>query len=145
MSHENVELVREVYEGWSRGDFSQIEAFDPEIDFEMVDWPHQTRARGISMAAHRARPGACLDNEAMWRTWRATLSAWVDFRALPTEYVDCGRNVLVLNRIQGSGKESGAGVSADTATVWTVEAGRVVRLALYWDTVAAREAAEREP
>jgi ketosteroid isomerase-like protein len=130
MSHENVELVREVYEGWSRGDFSQIEAFDPEIDFEMVDWPHQTRARGI---------------EAMWRTWRATLSAWDDFRALPTEYVDCGRNVLVLNRIQGSGKESGAGVSADTATVWTVEAGRVVRLALYWDTAAAREAAEREP
>ena len=130
MSHENVELVREVYEGWSRGDFSQIEAFDPEIDFEMVDWPHQTRARGI---------------EAMWRTWRATLSAWDDFRALPIEYVDCGRNVLVLNRIQGSGKESGAGVSADTATVWTVEAGRVVRLALYWDTSAAREAAEREP
>jgi ketosteroid isomerase-like protein len=130
MSHENVELVREVYEGWSRGDFSQIEAFDPEIDFEMVDWPHQTRARGI---------------EAMWRTWRATLSAWDDFRALPIEYVDCGRNVLVLNRIQGSGKESGAGVSADTATVWTVEAGRVVRLALYWDTAAAREAAEREP
>ena len=130
MSHENVELVREVYEGWSRGDFSQIEAFDPEIDFEMVDWPHQTRARGI---------------EAMWRTWRATLNAWDDFRALPTEYVDCGRNVLVLNRIQGSGKESGAGVSADTATVWTVEAGRVVRLALYWDTSAAREAAEREP
>jgi ketosteroid isomerase-like protein len=130
MSHENVELVREVYEGWSRGDFSQIEAFDPEIDFEMVDWPHQTRARGI---------------EAMWRTWRATLSAWDDFRALPTEYIDCGRNVLVLNRIQGSGKESGAGVSADTATVWTVQAGRVVRLALYWDTVVAREAAEREP
>jgi ketosteroid isomerase-like protein len=130
MSHENVELVRRIYEGWSRGDFTQGEAFHPEVDFEMVDWPHQTRARGL---------------EAMWRTWHATLSAWDDFRALPTEYVDCGRNVLVLNRIQGSGKESGAGVSADTATVWTVEAGRVVRLALYWDTVAAREAAEREP
>jgi ketosteroid isomerase-like protein len=126
MSQANVEIVRRVYEGWSRGDFSEIEAFHPEIDFEMVDWPHQTRARGI---------------EAMWRTWRATLNAWDDFRAVPSEYIDCGRNVLVINDIRGSGKESGAAVSAETATVWTVEGGRVVRLALYWDIARAREAA----
>jgi ketosteroid isomerase-like protein len=128
MSQENVELVRRVYEGWSRGDFSQIDAFDPEIDFEMVDWPHQTRARGI---------------EEMWRTWRSTLSAFGHFRAVPTEYVDFGRNVLVLNRIEGSGKESGADVSADTASVLTVDGGKVVRLRLYWNTANAREAAAR--
>jgi ketosteroid isomerase-like protein len=127
VSKENVELVRRVYEGWARGDFSQIDAFHPEIDFEMVDWPHQTRARGI---------------EDMWRTWRGTLTAWDDFRAVPLEYVDCGRNVLVINQIEGSGKESGAEVSAQTATVWTLEDGRVVRLALYWDTDRARHAAE---
>jgi ketosteroid isomerase-like protein len=127
VSNENVELVRRVYEGWARGDFSQIDAFHPAIDFEMVDWPHQTRARGI---------------EDMWRTWRGTLTAWDDFRAVPLEYVDCGRNVLVINQIEGSGKESGAEVAAVTATVWTVEDGRVVRLALYWDTDTAREAAE---
>jgi ketosteroid isomerase-like protein len=126
MSEENVEIVRSVYEGWSRGDFSRIEAYHPDIDFEMVDWPHHTRARGI---------------EEMARTWRATLSAWDDFRAVPTEYVDCGRHVLVINQIQGSGKESGAEVSAETATVWTVDGGRVVRLALYWDIARAREAA----
>ncbi len=127
MSQENVEIVRRVYEGWSHGDFSQIEDFHPDIDFEMVDWPHQTRSRGI---------------EEMWRTWRGSLSAWDDFRAVPTEYVDCGRNVLVINHIQGSGKESRAEVSAETATVWTVDGGRVVRLALYWDIDRAREAAE---
>jgi ketosteroid isomerase-like protein len=126
MSQETVELVRSVYDGWSRGDFSDIEAFHPEIEFEMVDWPHQTKVRGI---------------DAMSDTWQATLSAWEGFRAVPTEYIDHGRNVLVLNRIEGSGKESGADVSADTATLWTVEDGRVVRLALYWDTMAAREAA----
>jgi ketosteroid isomerase-like protein len=48
----------------------------------------------------------------------------------------------VINQIEGSGKESGAEVSAQTATVWTLEGGRVVRLALYWDTDTAREAAE---
>ena len=129
MSQENVELVRGVYEGWSRGDFSRTEAFHPDIDFEMVDWPHQTRVRGI---------------EDMWRAWLGTLRAWEDFRAIPTEYADCGSNVLVINHIQGSGKESGADVSAETATVWTVEDGRIVRLALYWNTVAAREAAGQE-
>lgn len=129
MSQDNVDLVRRVYEGWARGDFSETGAFDPEIDFEMVDWPHQTRVRGI---------------EDMSRTWRATLSAFVDFRAVPVEYADCGRNVLVINKIEGSGKESGAEVSAETATVWTVENGRVVRMALYWDTDRARAVAEAE-
>jgi ketosteroid isomerase-like protein len=128
MSEENVELVRRIYEGWARGDFSQTERFHPEIDFEMVDWPQQTKARGI---------------EEMWRTWRSTLSAFGHFRAVPTEYVDFGRNVLVLNRIEGSGKESGADVSADTASVLTIDGGKVVRIRLYWNTANAREAAAR--
>ena len=128
MSEENVELVRRIYDGWSQGDFTRIDLFHPEIDFEMVDWPHQTRARGI---------------DEMWRTWRSTLAAFGEFRAVPTEYVDFGRNVLVLNRIEGSGKESGAGVSADTASVLTVDGGKVVRLRLFWDTANAREAATR--
>jgi ketosteroid isomerase-like protein len=128
MSYENVELVRRVYEGWAEGDFSRIDLFHPEIEFEMVDWPHQISVRGIS---------------AMRETWRDTLRAWDDFRSIPIEYVDYGRNIVVVNHIEGSGKESGAEVSADTATVWTVEDGLVTRLALYWDTDTAREAAEK--
>ena len=84
-----------------------------EIEFEMVDWPHPAKSRGV---------------EAMRETWLATLSAWDD--------------VLVLNHISGRGRGSGADVSALTATVWTGEHGKVVRLALYWDTERAREAAE---
>ena len=126
MSQENVELVRRVYEGWARGNFSDTDAFDPEIEFEMVDWPHQTRVSGIQQ---------------MSDTWRSTLGAFDDFRAVPLEYLDCGSNVLVINQIEASGKESGAEVSAETATIWTVEHGRVVRLALYWDTDRAREVA----
>jgi ketosteroid isomerase-like protein len=127
MSKENVEIVHRVYEGWSRGDFSHAELFDPEIEFEMVDWPHSGRSRGL---------------EAMRETWLATLGAWEDFRAEPKEVIDHGDNVLVLNHISGRGRGSGADVSALTATVWTVDHGRVVRLALYWDTERARDAAE---
>ena len=128
MSEENVKIVRRVYEGWARGDFSEGEAFHPEIEFEMVDWPHPARSRGV---------------EEMRRTWQTTLSAWDDFRAEPDDVVDYGDNVLVLNSIRGRGKGSGAEVSAQTATVWTLKAGKVVRLALFWDTALAQEAAER--
>jgi ketosteroid isomerase-like protein len=128
MSEENVEIVRRVYEGWARGDFSGGEAFHPEVEFEMVDWPHPARSRGV---------------EEMRRTWQASLNAWDDFRAKPDEFADYGDNVLVLNSIRARGKGSGAEVSAQTATVWTLVAGKVVRLALYWDKVLAREAAAR--
>ena len=92
----------------------------------MVDWPHPAKSRGV---------------EAMRETWLASLSAWDDFRAEPDEVIDYGDNVLVLNSISGRGTGSGADVTALTATLWTVEHGRVVRLALYWDTERAREAA----
>jgi ketosteroid isomerase-like protein len=129
MSEDNVEIVRRIYEGWARGDFSNVEDFDPDIDFEMVDWPHQTRVTGIP---------------AMWETWRATLSAWTDFRSIPDEITDHGDKVLVSNRIVGRGRESGADVSADTATLWTLRDGTVVRMALYWDVDAARREAEAQ-
>ena len=93
----------------------------------MADWPHQTTVRGIPQ---------------MWETWRSTLSAWTDFRSTASEFFDFGDRVLVTNRIDGLGKESGAAVSADVATVFTLENGRVVRMALYWDVDSARREAE---
>jgi len=129
MSQENVELVRRVYDGWSRGDFSEADAFHEKIEFEMVDWPHPAKSHGV---------------EAMWQTWSTSLRAWKHFRSVPTEYLDFGRNVLVLNRIEARGRESGAEVSADTASVFTLEAGKIVRLALFWDTESARREAEKQ-
>jgi len=127
MSRENIEAVRRVYEGWAQGDFSENDAFDPEVEFAMVDWPEGSNAHG---------------RDAMWRSWRSALSAWEDFRAEPIEFIDAGEDsVVVLNRIEGRGKGSGARVQADTATVWALEAGKVVGLALYWDIAKALEAA----
>lgn len=121
-----MDIVRRVYEGWARGDFSGIDYFDPDIEFEMADWPHQTKVHGI---------------EAMWETWRSTLSAFDDFRSTPMGFEPYGDNVLVLNRIEASGKESGADVGADTASLWTIRAGKVTRLALYWNVETARQVA----
>jgi ketosteroid isomerase-like protein len=126
MSQENVELVRRVYEGWARGDFSESDAFDPEVEFDMIDWPEGSNSRGL---------------HGMSRSWRASLSAWINFRAEPTEFIESGEDVVVvLTHVRARGKESGLDVEADTATVWTMKAGKVARLALYWNTAEAFKA-----
>ncbi len=118
MSQENVEIVRRVYEEWSRGDFSAGEVFDADVEFDMVDWPGRDRSHGI---------------QEMAEAWQESLAAWDDFRAEPTDFIEHGPHVVVPTHVTAFGKGSGAAVTAETATVWTFEAGKVVRLALHWD------------
>ncbi|HKP20478.1 MAG TPA: nuclear transport factor 2 family protein [Thermoleophilaceae bacterium] len=127
MSESNVEIVRRIFEYWQRGDFSYSDYWDEDIDFDMVDWPASARSRGVP---------------AMADTWRTSLGAWENFPSFPTEFVDCGDKVLVLNHIEARGRESGVDVSAETASVFTFRDGKVVRLALLWDVDAARREAE---
>ena len=122
MSKENVEVVRRAYEDWSRGDFSAGDVFDSEVEFDMVDWPGRDRSHGIQEMA-----GA----------WQESLAAWDDFRAEPTDFIETGSYVVVPTHVTARGKGSGVEVTADTATVWTFESGKVGRLALHWDAVAA--------
>jgi ketosteroid isomerase-like protein len=126
MSQENVEIVRGVYDAWMRGDFTRGDAFDPEVEFVMSDWPEATKTRGL---------------EAMARAWRASLNAWEDFRAAPGEVFDAGEHVVVITHVTARGKSSGVETKASTATMWTLEGGKVVRLALYWDGSKAMRAA----
>jgi ketosteroid isomerase-like protein len=125
MSQENVEVVRHVFAGWALGDFSEGDVFHPEVEFDMVDWPEAGSSRGL---------------DAMRHMWQGALGAWEDFRAEPLEFIEIGRQVVVLTRIHGRGKGSGAEVMADTGTVWTFDAGKIVRLALYWDSAKALQA-----
>jgi ketosteroid isomerase-like protein len=125
MAEENVESVRRVYEEWSRGDFSAGEVFAANVEFDMVDWPGRDRSRGI---------------EEMARAWQESLAAWDDFRAEPTDFIESGPHVVVPTHVTARGRGSGAAVTAETATVWTFEAGKVVRLALHWDAAAGLEA-----
>jgi ketosteroid isomerase-like protein len=118
--------VRRVYEEWSRGDFSAGEVFDPEVEFVMVDWPGRARSQGLTE---------------MRQAWQESLKAWDDFRAEPTDFIENEPHVVVLTHVTARGKGSGAAVTADTATLWTIDGGRVVRLALHWNPADALAAA----
>jgi ketosteroid isomerase-like protein len=126
MSSHNVELVRGMYERFARGDFWAADAYHPDVVFELVDWPESATARGV---------------DAMARAWLGALAAWDDFHAEPTDYIETGPHVVVMTHITATGRESSASVSAEVASMWTVEDEKVTRLALYWDTAKALEAA----
>jgi ketosteroid isomerase-like protein len=127
MSEENVEIAREIYRGWERGDFSSTQWADPEIEFHLRGGPDEAVHHGV---------------EAMRRAWREWLSAWNDFKTEPQKFFDLGDEVLVLAEFHGRGKASG--VPTETMSggcLFSFRDGRVLRLTTFTDRAEALEAA----
>jgi|SRR5579859_3527464 len=126
VSSENVEIVRRVHAAWARGDFSPVDAFDPQVEFETV--------RGVGHGVYHG-----LDE--MRRAWREILLSYGHFRTEVEEIIDAGEKVVVLTvpvmRIKGAAAE----VTQRTAVVWTMRNGKAVRLALHSDRDEALEEA----
>ena len=119
---ENLGLVHSIYAEWERGDFSSVEWADPEIEWVMTWGP---------------APGTSTRLAGMAEGWRNFLSAWDWYRVEADEYreLDDGR-VLVLIRCDASGKTSGlelTQVRTDSATVFHIRDGKVVKLFVYMD------------
>jgi ketosteroid isomerase-like protein len=118
----NLELVKSIFVGWERGDWSSADWADPEIHFEMIG--------GLLEGSWDGRSG-------MARAWGEILGAWEDLRTDAEEFreLEDGR-VLVLLRNQGRGRESGieiGEISAKSANLFTIREGKVTSLVLYWD------------
>lgn len=87
------------------------------------------------MEGTRGRDGRIRFQEA----WNAE---WGEFRFEPEELVDFGGNrVLVIGRIKGSGRTSGATFDGEWAALMTFADGWVVREDVFFDHAAALEAA----
>ena len=131
MSQENVEVVRRLFEYWTRGDFrSGLEAFDQDVEFEIDAsvTPHgRVNARGLAE---------------MGRAWSETLSGWADFRVGEIiRLVETDDGVIAFNRLQGRGRRSGIVVDQpDRAGMFTFRDGRIVRLRLTTATEALEAA-----
>ncbi len=126
MSQENVEIVRALFARWREGDYSTTDWADPDIAF-VINAPGSGTSQGV---------------DAMGESWRSFLRAWDEFQGVPQEVIEAGNQVLVLNEFSGRGSASGVPIEGMRgAALFTFEAGRVVRLALFNDWDEAREAA----
>jgi ketosteroid isomerase-like protein len=131
MSEENVEVVRQLFEHWTRGDFrGGAEAFDPNVEYEVdasVTMVGAVHVRGV---------------EEMGKAWRENLSGWADFRVGEIiRLIETDGDVIAINRLQGRGRRSGIVIDqADRAAIFTFRNSRIVRLRLTTATEALEAA-----
>lgn len=116
----NLDIVRAIYAGWERGDFSSASWADPEIEFAFAGGPE---------------PGSWTGLVGMAKGYREWLRAWEDFRATPEEYrVLDGERVLVLVRNSGRGKTSGLELEEQSvANLFHLRNEKVTRIVVYLD------------
>jgi ketosteroid isomerase-like protein len=129
MSKENVELVQELFRAVIAADWEQAaQLVDPEVEgYGTVGGLGEGRVyRGLAQIIDE------FENE--------DLEAWEERRLEPQEFIDAGENVVMLLHEYRRGKGSGVPLESDTATVFSVRDGRVVRIQGYMDPGAALEA-----
>jgi ketosteroid isomerase-like protein len=129
MSQENVEIVREAFESFLRGNQEMTaQLVDPEVEF------HGT-VGGLQegqIAHGQSEIDQTFESE--------DLEAWEERRLEAEEFIDAGDAVVVLLHEYRRGKGSGIELETETAVVVAVSQGRVVRIQGYMDREAALEA-----
>jgi ketosteroid isomerase-like protein len=115
----NQDLVRSIYAEWERGDFSATPDWvDADVELVVAGGPEPSSKVGLA-----AIPGV-----------EDFLKLWENLRFDAEEYRELDQErVLVLSRMRGRGKGSGAEVDQRRASLFHVRSGKVTRLVLYWD------------
>ena len=133
MSRENVELVRWLVDAFNTRD---LERFASKLHAD-VEW--------IPALITRAEAGP--ENEfrgvdGFWRWIAATEEAMSEFKVEAEAYRDLRDDrVLVLGRVMGRGRTSGAEVRAELGQIFTFRDGKLVSYRGYLDRAEALEAA----
>ena len=126
MTRANVEILKEAYEALNRGDIeSALSVLEPDAEWqEHSDLPEADFYRGRDTI----------------RTFLVGyLDSWEEFRQETEELIDAGPRVGVFLRMEARGKGSGIAVEARYAHVWTMRAGKGVRVDAYADRNVALE------
>ena len=127
MSEENVGIVRACLQAFQRGDYeTAIEAFDPEIEYDLRVFPDGKVYRG---------------HDGVREAFRIWLGTWENYRQERGELIEVGGEVIVPTREYGRGKGSGLELDRLTYGVWTLRAGNVGRIRFYATEEEALEGA----
>jgi ketosteroid isomerase-like protein len=133
VSEENVEIVWELLEGFSRRDHERaFERYDPEIEWDASRF---TELLPDQAAVYHGHEGV----RAYWRVW---LSAWRDLQFTVDDVLDAGDEVVALISNQRQwGRHSGIVTEMPPyGLVFTFRDGKVVRWRAYPDQESALEA-----
>jgi uncharacterized protein len=129
VSQDDVEILRGLYARWERGDFVTPEAFDPQVEFVRTVGPEDAGTSGSWRGV-----------DAMWDALVEWLQAWTDMHYSAEKFIPVGDRVLVLSRETARGKVSGLSSEQQTADVFVLRGGRIVRWEFYWDRSDALKA-----
>jgi uncharacterized protein len=112
MSQENVEIVRRGFEAFVAGDLRTfLEVMDPDVEWEQVEEPVPRHGHtGVGEAV------------AQWH------EMWEDPHYEAEEYIDGGEHVIVLLKLTGRGKASGAEVAMSSYLLFTLRQGKIIRM-----------------
>ena len=138
MSAENLEVVRRLYETLGEAtrkgelrEFSDTPAAAELLDPE-VEW-HGTVGGLAEGEVARGRDGIA-------RFMYEDSQEWDEVVFEPTEFIDAGDRVVVLQHERRRGRHSGLEIEADTGSVMWLREGRVWRIQGYMDPAQALEA-----
>jgi ketosteroid isomerase-like protein len=125
MSQENVEIVRKVWEAYSRGDFDHIRAFgDPHIVMISLE------------------EGPLYGLDAVRKNFERWDDAWEGAETAVEEIIDgAGDRVFVMARFRAYGRASGVEVEGRLYEVYTLRKGKVLRVDEFSEREDALEAA----
>ena len=125
MSQENVEVVRELWEAYSRGDIDRVIGLsDPYVVLVTLE------------EGPLYGPDAVRANYARWmEAWREEPETTVE------EVIGNGAHVVVIACFRGRGRGSGVRVAERLYEVYTLRNGRVLRVDEFSDRDQALEAA----
>jgi ketosteroid isomerase-like protein len=129
MSREHVEIVRHFSECWEQRDWDGMaDLCDPNVEL------HGT-VGGVE-------EGSVLRglNE-IRREYESVEEMWDEHRLEVEELIDAGDRVVGFQREFQRGRSSGVELVIDTATIFDLSEGRIVRLQGYMDRTAALKAA----
>ena len=122
MSRENVEVVRRIYAAVDTDAAPAVLAlFDPEVEWDTTP----LGSEGITgTGVYRGYDGI----REWFRLWN---EAWADSTFDLGEVIEAGDQVVAVVTRRGRGRTSGVKVEAPGAVLWTIRAGRALRVVLF--------------
>jgi ketosteroid isomerase-like protein len=119
MSQENVEIVRQMYDAAAHRDSGAVLAlYDPGVEVDMSRSPCRDL---VGKRFYHGHDGL----RTFYREWNG---AWEAVESDVEELIDAGDRVISVETTRGRGQESGAAVEMHICGIWTISAGRIVRV-----------------